>query len=124
MVNNFFSVEKGIKPNIISGVSAGALYADGYSPDSMVKMFDQLKLIEYMRLDFSNGGLLKMEGLKHLLDTILRAKTFEELKIPLRIVATDLDNGQSVVFDSGNLVEAVLASCMYPYFFHHMLLMV
>jgi NTE family protein len=113
--------EKGIKPDIISGVSAGALvgalYADGYSPDSMVKMFDQLKLIEYMRLDFSNGGLLKMEGLKHLLDTILRAKTFEELKIPLRIVATDLDNGQSVVFESGNLADAVLASCTVPILF-------
>jgi NTE family protein len=113
--------EKGIKPDIISGVSAGslvgALYADGYTPDSMVKMFDQLKLIEYLRLDFNNGGLLNMDGLKQLLDTVLHAKTFEELKIPLRIVATDLDNGKSVVFDSGNLIDAILASCTVPILF-------
>ena len=47
----------------------------------------------------------------------LRAKTFEELKIPLRIVATDLDKGISKVFDNGKLLDPILASCSVPLLF-------
>jgi len=47
----------------------------------------------------------------------LRAKTFEDLKIPLRIVATDLDKGRSVTFTSGKLIEPVIASCSVPVLF-------
>jgi len=113
--------EKGIHPDIMSGVSSGAivaaLYADGYSPDSIVTIFDKIHLVEYFRIDFLNGGFMGMEGFKHLLNTVLHANTFEELSIPLRIVATDLDNGQSVVFDSGNLVDALAATCSVPILF-------
>lgn len=113
--------EKGIRPDIISGVSSGALvaalYADGYSPDSILKMFENIRLAEYFRIGFLNGGLLSMNGFKELLDTVLTAKTFEELSIPLKIVATDLDNGQSVIFETGNLVDAIIASCSVPVLF-------
>ena len=47
----------------------------------------------------------------------LRAKTFEALKIPLRIVATNLDKGTSVVFEKGNLINPIIASCSVPVLF-------
>lgn len=47
----------------------------------------------------------------------LRAKTFEELKIPLRVVATNLDKGQSTIFSSGKLIEPIVASCCIPVLF-------
>ena len=47
----------------------------------------------------------------------MRAKTFEELKTPLVVVATDLDNGESHEFRSGPIVEAVTASCSIPIIF-------
>ncbi len=52
-----------------------------------------------------------------LLDRNLRATTFEDLKIPLRVVATDLDKGRSVVFSSGELLKPVIASCSVPVLF-------
>jgi NTE family protein len=113
--------EKGIHPEIISGVSAGAviaaLYADGYSPDSILSIFSKVHFLEYFKFEIPDGGFLSMQGFKEYLDTILHAETFEELSIPIRIVATDLDRGKSVVFESGNLVDAIVASCSVPILF-------
>ena len=48
------------------------------------------------------------------LKSILKVKTFEELRLPLAVTATDLSTGEGVVFHSGPLVEPVRASCAYP----------
>jgi len=113
--------EEGLKPDVISGVSAGAvvaaLYADGYSPDSILSLFENVKYTDFFRLEVPDGGLFTLTGFKEFLDTVLHAKTFEELKIPLRVVATDLDAGRSVVFDKGPLVDALVATCSVPILF-------
>jgi NTE family protein len=41
-------------------------------------------------------------------------KTFEELRIPLGVAATDFNTGEGVVFHSGGITDAVRASCAYP----------
>jgi NTE family protein len=113
--------EEGLRPDVISGVSAGAiiaaLYADGYSPDSIQAMFKNLDFIDYMSLKMPDGGLFSLDGLRSFLDTVIHANTFEELKIPLRVVVTDLDQGQSVVFDKGPLIDVLVASCSVPILF-------
>lgn len=113
--------EDSIRPDLISGVSAGgvvaALYADGYSPDSIVSLFKNVNYTDFFYLEIPKGGLLSLTGFKDFLNKVLHAKTFEELKIPLRIVATDLDNGRSVIFDNGPLVDALIASCSVPVLF-------
>jgi len=45
---------------------------------------------------------------------MLLCHTFEDLKIPLAVAATDFATGEGVVFRSGQLVDAVRASCAYP----------
>jgi len=113
--------EVGIKPDIISGVSAGsivgALYADGYSPDQIAGFFEHVGFRKMTKMKIPDGGFFGMDSFEKFLRGKLRAKTFEELKIPLRIVATNLDKGESVVFDSGNLLEAIIASCTLPVIF-------
>ncbi|MGH9577736.1 MAG: patatin-like phospholipase family protein, partial [Terriglobales bacterium] len=47
-------------------------------------------------------------------DKVLKVKTFEELKIPFAVVATDFASGEPVVFRSGPLIPAIRASCAYP----------
>ncbi|MEE9224914.1 MAG: patatin-like phospholipase family protein [Bacteroidota bacterium] len=44
--------------------------------------------------------------------------SFDELKIPLRIVTTDLISGQRVVLEDGSLTEAMRASMTVPLLFH------
>jgi NTE family protein len=48
------------------------------------------------------------------LSSVLKVKTFEELRIPLAVTATDFSTGAGVVFHSGPLVDPVRASCAYP----------
>lgn len=110
--------ESGIYPEIISGVSAGAiigsLYADGYSPDEILALFKQNKLFNYLKLINPKQGLFKMTGLAKVISKNLKAKTFEELKLPLIINATDLNNGKCEYFSSGELFKHILASSTIP----------
>lgn len=113
--------EHGVKPDIISGVSAGAivgaLYADGYSPDEIAKLFEDISFRQMTSISIPEGGLFKIDAFEKFMRKTLRAKKFEDLNIPLRIVATNLDAGVSEVFDSGNLIDAVVASCSVPVLF-------
>lgn len=113
--------ERGIKPNLLAGVSAGAvvgaLYADGYTPDEIAKLFEDITLRNMTKMHIPDGGFFRIDVFQDFLYRKLRAKTFEELKVPLRVVATDLDKGRSVVFSTGNLIDPVVASCCLPVLF-------
>ncbi|MBI3669670.1 MAG: patatin-like phospholipase family protein [Acidobacteria bacterium] len=52
--------------------------------------------------------------MRELLLNVLPARSFEELRIPLAIVATDLESGETLILDSGDLIEAILASTALP----------
>ena len=113
--------EQGIKPDIFSGVSAGAvvgaLYSDGYTPDEIARLFEDISFRRLTTIQIPDGGFFRIDAFQKFMTKTLRAKTFEDLKIPLRIVATNLDKGESVVFSSGNLVDAIVASCSIPVLF-------
>ena len=59
-------------------------------------------------------GILKQERLSEIIEFLLPVKTFEELKIPFSCLAVDLNSGDDVVFNSGNLIEAIVASSAIP----------
>ena len=113
--------EQGIRPDIISGVSAGAvvgaLYADGYTPDEIAVLFEDVRFRSMTRIRIPDGGFFKTDIFQKFLSTKLRSKTFEELRIPLRVVATNLDQGKSVTFSTGKLIEPIVASCCVPVLF-------
>ena len=114
--------EFGMKPDIISGVSAGAiagaLYADGYAPEEILEIYTHKKSIfELLQITVPKTGIFKATGLKETLQKNLRAKTFEELKIPLVVAVTNLIQGKSEYFRKGDLVRAILASSCVPVLF-------
>ena len=67
-------------------------------------------------LNFSDRrpGVVKTERLAQLIDSLLPVKTFAELRLPFACAAVDLQTGNDVVIDEGNLVEAVTASASIP----------
>lgn len=113
--------EQEIRPCVISGTSAGALagalYADGYDPDEIFDLFKNKTFKQFAELTMPQAGLFKSDRLRHFLKKTLRTQKFENLKIPLKVIATDLTNGKSIVFDRGNIIEPILASCAYPIVF-------
>jgi NTE family protein len=113
--------EAGIFPDVVSGTSAGAivgaLYADGYSPKEILKLTNYSNRLKYFRPTLPKDGLLHISGMIKILEENLRAKTFEELKIPLFITATDLNNGCVDYFSSGELRNVIIASSSIPVLF-------
>jgi NTE family protein len=113
--------ENGIIPEVISGTSAGAivgsLYADGYTPDEILKIMNLNGRLQYFSPTVPRGGLLQISGIEKILREKLRAKTFCELKIPLYVAATDLNSGRAVYFSEGDLLMPVIASASIPVLF-------
>lgn len=114
--------ELGIKPSIISGTSMGAIigamYASGLSGADMCKLVDTIgireigKMIDFNILD--DSSILKGRGVEDFLQKHIPATTFEELNIPLKIVATDYWRHKQVVLSSGPLIPAIRASMSLP----------
>lgn len=113
--------ERGIFPDVISGTSVGSfigvLYADGYTPDEMLSFAHSLKLRELVESTIPRDGFFKASGIGAILRKYLRAKTFEELKLPMNVVASDIEYGEVKVFNEGKIIPAVVASCSVPIVF-------
>ena len=111
-------LEHDIKPNIISGVSAGALagvfYADGNEPHKVLDYFAGHKFQDLTKLVIPKVGLFELSEFKDFLKSNLKAKKLEELQLPLIITATDLDHGRLAHFHKGDIAERVAASCCMP----------
>lgn len=114
--------EEGLIPEVIAGTSAGALMgallADGYKPDEIKELFTGREFSEFAQIQLPKSGLFDSTRFRLFLNRHLRAKTFEDLKIPLIVVATDLDHGESHFFTKGDIVDAVTASCSIPIIFN------
>jgi len=109
--------EKGISFDAISATSSGAmvgaLLCDGYSVEEIKEICRES--LPFTSFNFSfKQGLLTIERLNTALEKHLRHKTFEELKYPLFVTATDLNTGRPVVFSSGEVIPAVIASSSIP----------
>jgi NTE family protein len=113
--------DAGLFPDVISGTSAGAiigvLYADGHTPAEILKMMDGGSRLDFMRPALPREGLLQINGITKILKTGLRSKKFNELKIPMFVAATDLNNGRAVYFSEGDLFDPVIASASIPVLF-------
>jgi len=113
--------EYGIYPDVISGASAGSivgvLYADGKTPDEINKIFSGKTIYKFIEFIMPNKGLVRMTGLYKMLKDNLNATTFEELKIPLYIAATNLNTAKCEYFSSGDLAKSVIASSSIPMLF-------
>ena len=76
-------MEQGIKPDIISGTSAGAfigaLVAYGYSPDDILNIFLKTKFLRFLRFGFSLGGLLRIDQAEGILKKLIPENAFEAL---------------------------------------------
>lgn len=114
-------LEHDIKPNILSGVSAGALagvfYADGNEPHQVLDYFAGHKFQDLTKLVIPKVGLFELGEFIDFLKSNLKSKKLEELQIPLIITATDLDHGRLVHFHKGDIAERVAASRCMPVLF-------
>ena len=109
----------GIPIHCITGVSAGSIVAaacaSGTPSDEIARAACSMRFAHVARWSLSRMGFVVSERMKPFLQGLLRADRFEEMRIPLGVVATDLCTGEPVAFrDSGDVCLPIRASCSYP----------
>ena len=110
--------EENIPISFVAGTSVGALigaaYCSGVSPAELEQVAARARFKHFARWTLSRYGFASNQRMIGFLNRVLKVKTFEELRIPLAVTATDFSTGEGVVFQSGPLVDPVRASCAYP----------
>src|SRR6266851_5110113 len=107
-----------IPVDFLTGTSSGALlaisYASGHTIPEIERQARATRFKDFGNWKLSWLGLASNQKLEHYPRKFLGVSTFEDLKIPLAIAATDLATGEAVYFSHGQLGPALRASCAYP----------
>ncbi len=111
-------VEANIPVVAVSGTSGGAIVGAAIAAGLPGWRLKQAALTmswrDLVRFVPNKMGILNGAPTAHFVETVIGCRRFEDLKIPLTVVATDILTGQEVRFSSGPLGFAVHASCAVP----------
>ncbi|HXA05544.1 MAG TPA: patatin-like phospholipase family protein, partial [Bryobacteraceae bacterium] len=110
--------EEGIPVRMIAGTSVGALigaaYCSGVTIAELQEVAYKVRFTTFARWTLSRYGFATNDRMVSFLTRTLKVQTFEELRIPLGVTATDFNTGEGMVFTSGSIIDPVRASCAYP----------
>lgn len=102
----------------IVATSMGSLIGAAYSLGIPMKVMEDkaygFSVNKLLDPTFRGMGLLAGEKLEGVIRSLIESKTFAECKIPLAIITTDIESGDQIIHQSGDLVKAVRASCSWP----------
>lgn len=103
----------------IAGVSSGSIvaaaFASGTSAAEIERLARAMKFSDVARWTISRLGLAGNDRMVAFLSRLLKTDRFENMRIPLAVVATDLASGKAVVFrDRGEVTSPIRASCSFP----------
>lgn len=118
--------EVGLKPDILSGVSAGSvvavLYASGLSPEKIMSLFNNRKFKDFCEFSFSlsrKTGFFSLDRFKEFVrETVAPYVNLEDLPVPAYLGVTDFNAGAPAEFHTGEIADRVAASCSIPICFN------
>lgn len=111
--------QNNIPIHCIAGVSAGAIvaaaYASGATPEEIARAGCAMRFTDVARWTIGRMGIAGSDRMERFLRKLLKTYSFEQMRMPLGVVATDVVTGEAVVFrDRGDVVLPIRASCSYP----------
>jgi len=110
--------EEGIPIRMVAGTSVGALigaaYCSGLTIAELEEVAHKVRFTTFVRWTLSRFGFASNDRMVSFLARTLKVQTFEELRIPLGVTATDFHTGEGAVFRTGSIIDPVRASCAYP----------
>ncbi|HVE93007.1 MAG TPA: patatin-like phospholipase family protein, partial [Actinomycetota bacterium] len=123
-------LEHGVRPDLVVGTSVGALNGAAVASDPSLEMVQRLRdaWVSVAQQGVFGGSIFSgaahfvrnrthlhpNTSLRALIETLLPARTFEELQVPFQCVAASIERGGEHWFHSGALPDAILASCAIP----------
>lgn len=115
--------EAGIRPSLVVGTSAGSLvaafYASGKTGAQLQQIAETMEEAAFAdwTLPIFSRGMLRGEALARYVSAQVNGRLIENMTLPLGIVATDLNSGQGMLFQRGDVATAVRASSAVPALF-------
>jgi len=107
-----------IPVDFIAGTSIGAIVGAFYCASPNAKQLEKMAVsVPWKKLfdiTLPTRGIVKGKIIDKFLKTHLGVTKFEELKIPLFVTATDIENNREIIFNKGNIVKAIHASSAMP----------
>ncbi len=99
------------------GAVIGAYYSLNPNPYSLENLVTKLKrwdLVKLIDLNIPKVSLISGNKIKNFLEDFVEDKEFSDTKIPLKIIATDLEKGEEVILSEGKLIDSIMASSSIP----------
>ncbi|WP_305042579.1 patatin-like phospholipase family protein [Geoalkalibacter sp.] len=113
--------QEGIAVDCIAGTSIGAfigaLHAAGVPLKEMEEVavgLDWKQLARFIDPVIPTSGLLDGQRVLDFMASLLPVRSFEQLRLPLAVTATDVESGEALVIRRGNLLDALRAAISFP----------
>ena len=105
--------------NIWSSQSLSGLTSKTFFDDGSTKSFVggiKRTLTDYViaLISLHRNSLIKSDQLREILELLIPVNNFDQLKIPIKIISTDIASGKDVISEEGNLIDALIKSCSIP----------
>jgi len=113
-------LKRGYRITSIAGSSMGALVGGVYAAGGLEKLtehilhLDKVDFFKLLDFSFSSSGLVKGDKVMKFIETYVPERTIEDLQISYKALATDIIHKKEVVFDKGDLFQAIRASIAIP----------
>ena len=112
--------------DMIAGTSMGALIGACFAKEGEISLVEEIalktdlkQLIRLLDIKFASlkKGFIYGRRIEELLYFLIGDVAFDELKIPLAAITTDINTGQEMVIREGSVIDAVRASISIPAIF-------
>lgn len=115
--------DHGLKPDVISGCSAGAvvaaLYAAGCAPSEIFRFIEYKSFYKIIKMGLPVKGMMELAYFREVLEKEIPHDSFDELDIPLYLSVTNLNRGGGEIkHKGGHLIDYVIASATVPMVFN------
>lgn len=112
--------------DMVVGTSMGAFTGAAYAVGVPIKEMEEkaYKFTSKRLLDptIPRMGLLAGDKLENVIKDIIDTRSFKDCRIPLAVVTTDIETGEEIIYQQGNLIKVVRASCSWPGIFNPVVL--
>ena len=98
----------------LSGLTSKTLFDNGSTKSFVGGIKRTLTDYVIALISLHSSSLIKSDQLREILELLIPVNNFDQLKIPIKIISTDIASGKDVISEEGNLIDALIKSCSIP----------
>jgi NTE family protein len=117
VLEKYFGKEK-MSFDMVIGTSIGSLigasYCLGMSIEELERRVGEFSWPKMVDFGIYSTGMVKGERLEDIIRDCVDGRGFADMKVPFALTTTDIETGEELIHDSGDLIKLLRASCSWP----------